>query len=79
MKNYLERFWFEMLIVTILVATTICMVFVLISERNTIYETRLACLQAGYPSYTIVGGRESFCLKIVDGTDIVVPLEDLEK
>lgn len=37
--------------------------------------TKRACLQAGYPGAQVSFALERYCVKRVDQTDIVVPLE----
>ena len=41
------------------------------------YKTQAGCLSKGYPEYRYVIGEKSYCIKRVDQTDIVVPLESI--
>ena len=43
------------------------------------YTVKRDCLAAGYASHTVVFPFEGYCIKRVDQTDVVIPVEGIRK
>jgi hypothetical protein len=75
MSEWWRDNWPIILIVAItLVFIGLTLPFIVVQAR-----TEAACLRAGYPGASVDVFLNQYCVKRVDQTDVVVPLEDVKR
>jgi hypothetical protein len=66
--------WVERIVIGLILLIGLGIFYVVGVERG----IANACLRAGYPAYKMVGFSEGYCIKMVNQTEIVVPLDSIK-